>query len=375
MSAQGESNSPPGPARFTALLDECRNIAVRHLGMLCTGVFESTGDALLEFADKAESNAIQTQFFEAIQTIGRGRHDIKRAFEGEIKIGFAQFIKGRPLAVAGGAEYAEHAAKQKTVTGFDTSGLQLLDKLAHEESAVIQTLAAKSGNRYLEPLYALSQRLAIVNGGNRVEEAALPTGPTHILNAFNASIRPLRLLPNVKLVLFAVFDRVVMTQLEPLYEELNLCLIKAGVLPNLRPSVAKNASSGEPSKKAAHVGQEQQSASRGHQGGSSGGQGAASSDGHAAAAGGQGIASSGGHAAVAGGQGAASSDGHAVASGGHYTSASAQSARSDNHGSPSAFRPVAAQALTAQGGKGLPAARTAAASPAWAINCSVLFVI
>ncbi len=346
MSAQGEQNSPPGPARFTALLDECRSIAVRHLGMLSTGVFESTGDALLEFADKAESNAMQAQFFEAIQAIGRGRHNMKRAFEGEIKIGFAQFIKGRPLAVAGGAEHAEHVGKQKTVTGFDISGMQILDKLAHEESAVIQTLAAKSGNRYLEQLYALSQRLAIVNGGTRVEEAALPTGPTHILNAFNASIRPLRLLPNIKLVLFAVFDRVVMTQLEPLYEELNLCLLKAGVLPNLRPSVAKNASSGAPTNKTAHTGQDQQFTSRGHQGGPSGGQSTASSDGHAAAAGGLGAASSGGHAAASSGQGAASSGNHAessggqrvVVSGGQYTSASAQSARSEYRGGMSAYQ-------------------------------------
>lgn len=239
MSAQGEANSVPGPARFAALLDECRGIAVRHLSELCGGIFENAGDALLEFADKAESNALQAQFFEAIQAIGRGRHNIKRAFEGEIKIGFAQFIKGRPLVVAGGVEQAGKVARQKPVTGFDTSGLQLLDKLAHEESAVIQTLAAKSSNRYLESLYALNQRLAIVNGGNRLEEDALPAGPSHILNAFNASIRPLRLQPNVKLVLYAVFDRIVMTQLEALYEDINLCLIKAGVLPNLRPLVTK----------------------------------------------------------------------------------------------------------------------------------------
>ncbi len=301
MSARGESNSTPGPARFAGLLDECRSIAVRHLNMLCSGVFESAGDALLEFADKAESNALQAQFFEAIQIIGRGRHNIKRAFEGEIKIGFAQFIKGRPLSVAGGAELAERVAKQKTVTGFDTSGLQLLDKLAHEESSVIQTLAAKSGNRYLEPLYALTQRMAIVNGGNRLEEAALPAGPTHILNAFNASIRPLRLLPNIKLVLFAVFDRVVMTQLEPLYEELNLSLMKAGVLPNLKPSVTKNANTGEPARKAAQPGAGQQPVSgSGHLGGASGGNVAATNN--------EGIATDagGGHSASAGAQGAAS---------------------------------------------------------------------
>jgi hypothetical protein len=328
VSAQGEANNPPGQARFIQLLDECRGIAVRHLSVLCGNIFESAGDALLEFADKAENNAMQAQFFEAIQTVGRGRHNIKLVFEGEIKIGFAQFIKGRPLAVAGGAERAERIAKQKAVTGFDTSGLQLLDKLAHEESAVIQTLAAKSGNRYLEPLYALSQRLAIVNGGRRLEEAELPTGPTHILNAFNASIRPLRLQPNIKLVLFAVFDRVVMTQLETLYEDLNLCLMKAGVLPNLRPSVAKSASGSV--KKSGLAGQEKPHALIGdHQGGASGGQDVASTVGHADEShsrdvgAGNPLASSG---ATSGSHGAAWTDNHGLASA--YRAAS----RSGAHG-------------------------------------------
>ncbi len=263
MSAQSDSDSPPEQARFTRLIDACRGIAVQYLGMLFNGVIEGASEALLEFADKAENNAMQARFFEAIQGIGRGRQNIKRIFEGEIKIGFAQFTRGHPVAVVGGAE---RAPGHKTVTGFDTGGLQLLDKLAHEESAAIQTLAAKSGNRYLESLYALSQRLAVINGGNRLEDAALPAGPTHILNAFNASIRPLRLQPNIKLVLFVVFDRIVMTQLDAFYEDLNLCLIKAGVLPNLRPSVTKSANTATPATKPP-AGQEQQIVSHGgHQG-------------------------------------------------------------------------------------------------------------
>lgn len=244
MSAHGGPDNVRDEAHFNSLLNDCRTISVRHLNVLFAGIFDAADSALLEFAAKAENNVVQAQFFDAIQEIDRSRQNIKRAFEGEIKIGFAQFAKGRPLVVAGGAEQSADKPRPATTTGFSTGGLELLDKLAHAESAVIQTLAAKSSNRFLEPLYALSQRFAIVNRGRKPEEAATPAAPAHILHAFSAAVRPLRIEPNVKLVLFALFDRVVMSQLGPLYDDLNLYLMKAGVLPNLRPSVIKHPDSG-----------------------------------------------------------------------------------------------------------------------------------
>lgn len=244
MSVRGSPDNARDDAHFNGLLNDCRTIAVRHLNVLFAGIFDAADSALLEFAAKAENNVVQAQFFDAIQEIDRSRQNIKRAFEGEIKIGFAQFAKGRPLAVAGGAEQSADKARPSTNTGFSTGGLELLDKLAHAESAVIQTLAAKSANRFLEPLYALSQRFAIVNRGRKPEETATPAAPAHILHAFSAAVRPLRIEPNVKLVLFALFDRVVMSQLAPLYDDLNLYLMKAGVLPNLRPSIIKHPDGG-----------------------------------------------------------------------------------------------------------------------------------
>lgn len=244
MSTHDEQSSARGQARFSGPLNDCRAIAVKHLSALYSGIFDSIDSALLEFASKAENNVMQAHFFEAIQEINGGRENIKRAFEGEIKIGFAQFAKGRPLAVAGGAERTPETLHSPSSTGFDTSNLQLLDKLAHAESAVIQTLAAKSTHRYRGQLYALNQRFAIVNGGRKLDEISVPAGPSHILYAFGASIRALRIEPNVKLILFALFDRVVMSQLESMYEDINRCLMKAGVLPNLRPSVRKRADSG-----------------------------------------------------------------------------------------------------------------------------------
>lgn len=245
MSAHGGPDNARDEVHFNNLLNDCRTISVRHLNMLFAGIFDAADSALLEFAAKAENNVVQAQFFDAIQEIDRSRQNIKRAFEGEIKIGFAQFAKGRPLAVAGGIEYGADKPRQSSATtGFSTGGLELLDKLAHAESAVIQTLAAKSNNRFLEPLYALSQRFAIVNRGRKLEETATPAAPAHILHAFSAAVRALRIEPNVKLVLFALFDRVVMSQLAPLYDDLNLYLMKAGVLPNLRPSVIKQPDTG-----------------------------------------------------------------------------------------------------------------------------------
>ena len=252
MSALAEHDNTQVHSRFSGLLSKCRAIAVQHLNALYASSFDSVESTLLGFAEKAESNAIQMHFFEAIQEINRGRENIKRAFEGEIKVGFAQFAKGRPLAVAGGVKRTSETNRPSSTTGFDTGDLQLLNKLAHEEFAVIQTLSAKATHRYREALYALNLRLAIVNEGRIMEEIAVPAGPSHILYAFGESIRALRIEPNVRLVLFALFDRVVMSQLETLYEDINRCLMNAGVLPNLRPAVNKRADSGAGSSSSRH---------------------------------------------------------------------------------------------------------------------------
>ena len=72
------------------------------------------------------------------------------------------------------------------------------------------------------------------SGGVKVEEANNPIGPAPLCQAFRQAMREFEVNVKVKLIIYKLFDRYVMAGLEPLYDEVNAELIRAGVLPQIR---------------------------------------------------------------------------------------------------------------------------------------------
>src|SRR6185295_1327101 len=78
------------------------------------------------------------------------------------------------------------------------------------------------------------QRLGVIIGGGKVEDANNPIGPAVLGHAFRGAVREFQANIQVKLIVYKLFDRYVMAGLDPLYEEVNIELIRAGVLPQIR---------------------------------------------------------------------------------------------------------------------------------------------
>jgi len=95
-------------------------------------------------------------------------------------------------------------------------------------------MVAKAENRLQRALYQVNQRLAVISGGGKVEDASNPIGPAALGNAFRNAIREFEVNIQVKLIIYKLFDRYVMAGLEPVYDEVNVELIRAGVLPQIR---------------------------------------------------------------------------------------------------------------------------------------------
>ena len=57
------------PVSTLGFLDECHEIVLKHLRPQIKKMFESSDLAFLEFAEKAQSNASQLRFFEAMTVI------------------------------------------------------------------------------------------------------------------------------------------------------------------------------------------------------------------------------------------------------------------------------------------------------------------
>lgn len=219
LSAHGAADPRGGE-----LLDGIRKIAVEHFGTLAGKLFENVDDALFDLAEKAESNAVQTRYFDGMREVRRKRQLIERLFVDNMRAGLKAFAAGKlaaPSMTGNGARAAQD------------DELGLVDETELEESLAIASMRSKAENRHARTLYALNQRLSVISGGRKVEDGSNPLGPLCTCDCFRRAMQELDADINVKLIIYKLFERYVMTGLEPLYDEVNETLVHAGVLPQL----------------------------------------------------------------------------------------------------------------------------------------------
>jgi len=216
-------------AQFSKLLDSCQEMAFSHLRPLLDRMFENADVALLDFAEKAENNMAQSLFFEAMNEVRKKRGAIEQHFRAAVKRSFSEFpVRPNDQQQAPGPE-----------TSLDNLSLVESDEL--ETFVATQNAAGKLASRIMDRIFALKQRLAVVNGGNAVEENQIPGGPAWLGAAFQQAVEQLELENKVRLVFIALFDKYVLSQVDGLFDEYNKRLIQADILPNLRYEVRKQA--------------------------------------------------------------------------------------------------------------------------------------
>ena len=226
--------------RFGELVQSCRKLVMNRLAEHLTGVFAQVDDTLFECAEKAENNQVQTLFFDSMRDVRKQRPQIERAYHQRIAQQFADFLDGT-------------LKPEQTAAEMDADRLELVQNEAYEESLLVTNMVSRVKARCAQSLFALDQRLALLNNGKKIGEDSNPFGPQAIAQAFREALEPTPFPLRIKTILYMLFDQHVMQGLETLYDALNKRLIEAGVLPNLKytaqraPSPARSATvNGQP---------------------------------------------------------------------------------------------------------------------------------
>ena len=212
--------------RLGDLLKSVRGTALKRLQGLVSTLFENIDDALFDLAEKAENNAIQTQYFDGMREVRKKRQLVERLFQDQLGKVFNDFAAGKLQPV-----------KAENVPQRGASDLSLVDDKELEESLAVASAVAKAEGRLQRPLFAVNQRLSVILGGAKVEDSSNPIAPAQLAQAFRASMRELEINLQTQLIIYKLFDRYVMSGLDALYEEINSLLIQAGVLPQIRHNV------------------------------------------------------------------------------------------------------------------------------------------
>ncbi|MCU7915688.1 MAG: DUF1631 domain-containing protein [Candidatus Thiodiazotropha sp. (ex Gloverina cf. vestifex)] len=212
---------------------ECRKLIAQTLPKLMGGLFENLDDALYEMANKSDSNTLQNIYFDSMRELRKQRNNIDRSFNQEILRTYDRFW-----------ETGEVSVSQPSLDELsrDTE-MALLDDEELEDSLAITNMASKAENRFTRELYAMGQRFAYIIGGGRIDERFAqqsPLSPAVLCGAFQVAMSSVPVELPVKLVVYKLFDRHIMHFIGGLYDEINILLGQAGVIPKLTPKVRRN---------------------------------------------------------------------------------------------------------------------------------------
>jgi hypothetical protein len=226
----------PASERVGELLNAVRSIANRRLQQWVSNAFEHVDDALFDLAEKAENNAAQMHYFDGMREVRKRRPAVERSFLGAISRSLGELT---------------HPLSQPPVASMPAGNveLSLVADNDLEESLAITSMISKNESRLSRDLFAVNQRLSVICGGHKIDDADNPVAPAILSQAFRQALHELTADMRVKLIIYKLFDRYVLSSLEELYQEINTELVRAGVLPQLRHAVvhgagAKTAASG-----------------------------------------------------------------------------------------------------------------------------------
>ncbi|HUS24923.1 MAG TPA: DUF1631 family protein [Candidatus Binatia bacterium] len=220
-------SAPDSPAG--RLLRGLEEMARATIGEQLRVMFESADDLLFEMADKTKNGNEQRLFLDTMRIVRLERPRILKAFQDSLHRAFLR------------SDMESHAS-QVNLDDLESWSLQESSEL--EEKIAISNMDAKAETLYAAQLYELEQRMSHL--ASRTEDAVSPKAlsPGRILEAFQLSMKGLEVEFPIKLVIYKLFDRVVVSNLGRVFSGANHMLAEHGIeprRPERKPKPAPNA--------------------------------------------------------------------------------------------------------------------------------------
>ena len=206
----------PADAETIALVDELKALAADTLARGIERMFDGADDMLFEMARRATNNKDQRIYFDTMRVVRLGRPKIGKIFREEIARGFAPDSQ-RP--------------DDSATADLTFEDLSLQESKSLEETIAISTMATKAENLYSHLLWELGRRLEWLIKEKQAYIAPTALAPATISSAFRRSAEALDVEFDIELVIFKLFDRLVISDLGELYTRVLRFFDQHGVKP------------------------------------------------------------------------------------------------------------------------------------------------
>ena len=215
---------------YRSIVKVCRQRLIRQLSQLMVNMFEKLDDTLYKLADKAQSDMLQSSYFDAMREVRKEREKIERAFYKKMLADFDNFWESGPTT----------QTNTDIQQVYESDSFSLVEKDDLEEELAVNNMILKGDNRFYRELYALDRRFSHMANGLNVNGRNNPVSPTFLCRSIRDAVDCLNLTISIKLVIFKQFESELIENLGVLYDELNDYLTSADVLPELNRKIAKS---------------------------------------------------------------------------------------------------------------------------------------
>ncbi|PPE75213.1 hypothetical protein C3942_05935 [Solimonas fluminis] len=233
MSAQVHSLYPGqqgadslAPETAGELLRELRGLVMRGLGERLGRMFNGADDLLFDMSERAANNDQQRVYFDTMRAIRLGRARIAEQYETRIRESFDT------LRAQVGGEQADPGE-------IDFENLALLESEDLEESIALSNMSGRAESAYQNALFELEKRLEWLGKHSPLQLPLTAIGPTGFCDAFRASLKVLEIEFSIKLVLYKLYERLVIGDLGPLYGEILGLFDRFGIHPEKKAAPRK----------------------------------------------------------------------------------------------------------------------------------------
>ena len=202
-------------------LKQCRDLTRGFAYRVFPTFWRQWCKQVMELAEQAKSNKDQVGLYETQNLLAAVQQAAEQEFCQHLANGYVKF-KNKTL---------------NTLTGEERFSGDILSLVEHsdlEETIAITSITHRADNFFAEQLWALQQRLALLNDGDKIEERSNPASPVQFCEALRKVLSHLDVDVKTKIIGYKVFDQDVIGLLDGLYAELNDYLIRQNLLPNLR---------------------------------------------------------------------------------------------------------------------------------------------
>lgn len=213
---------------FSVTIAAIRSILSRHLAEQMQRLFAEADDQLFNLSGQAGNTALESEYFLAMRLIRREANNLKAHYEAAVLKRYDDFWQPRSKLPEGKGDNASGK-----MFGFDESNFSLVGEEAFEEDLAVSGMVDKGKNLFQKELFALDKRIAHMSGREELGKDENPLGPEAFCRSFADALSPLPLDFRIKLLIYKLFDRVVVGGLDVLYGEVETCLIDEGILPNI----------------------------------------------------------------------------------------------------------------------------------------------